>query len=58
VDRARAEGVQTSGARNGGAVAEFLTRPDDAPARNESDAAPPERMQPVDAGLLDSLTKR
>jgi ABC-2 type transport system ATP-binding protein len=52
VERAREEGVQTSGARSGGAVAEFLTRPDESPdASSDAEA-------PVDAGLLDSLTKR
>lgn len=58
VDRARSEGVQTSGARNGGAVPEFLARPDDAERRPGSDEAQADPMQPVDAGLLDSLTKR
>jgi ABC-2 type transport system ATP-binding protein len=57
VDQARAEGVQTSGARSGGAMAEFLTRaedPDAAPAGDVSGGP----TSPVDAGLLESLTKR
>lgn len=56
VDQARAEGVQTSGARSGGAVAEFLVRPE---SGDDHSAEPPsDGTAPVDAGLLDSLTKR
>ena len=50
VAQARAEGVRTSGAAAGGPVAEFLA-PDAAAAVREPAAG-------VDAGLLDSLTRR
>jgi ABC-2 type transport system ATP-binding protein len=56
VDQARAEGVQTSGARSGGAVAEFLARPES--GDDHSDEPAGDGTAPVDAGLLDSLTKR
>lgn len=51
VAQARAEGVRTSGAAAGGPVADFLAAGAGA-AGQESDAAG------VDAGLLDSLTRR
>ena len=53
VERARAEGVQTSGARSGGAVAGFLADDDPPAAANGADEA--HHASPVDTGLLDSL---
>ncbi|MFM8634002.1 MAG: ATP-binding cassette domain-containing protein [Planctomycetia bacterium] len=55
VEQARAEGVQTSGARSGGAVAEFLAQPEESPPSpsGQLDATPS-----VDTNLLDSLIKR
>jgi ABC-2 type transport system ATP-binding protein len=52
VDRARAEGVGTSGASSGGAVADFLAGPQPA-----ATAAGPTEA-PVDKQLLESLVKR
>jgi ABC-2 type transport system ATP-binding protein len=55
VEQARAEGVQTSGARSGGAVPEFLGRGSDSqPAVLAADAAAGGTAA-VDTGLLDSL---
>jgi ABC-2 type transport system ATP-binding protein len=51
VAQARAEGVRTSGAAAGGPVADFLAA--GAPAAGQEPEAPG-----VDAGLLDSLTRR
>lgn len=59
VEKARAEGVQTSGARSGGAVAEFLS--DETPSPAISPAEPPQApagSAPVDTGLIDSLVRR
>ena len=56
VERARAEGVQTSGARSGGAVAEFLARPEEA-AHAAAEPAVAD-VAAVDTALLDSLVKR
>ena len=60
VDRARAEGVRTSGASSGGGVADFL-----APANaqldvtgDDSSPGAKEPSHPVDSELLDSLLKR
>ena len=68
VERARAEGLQTSGARSGGPVADFLRGEPGSvataitagqavagPAGDAADTAPPAE---VDAGLIDSLTRR
>jgi ABC-2 type transport system ATP-binding protein len=52
VERARAEGLQTSGAGAGGPVADFL-RTDDAP-----DAPQPPSPAAVDTGLLEGLVRR
>jgi ABC-2 type transport system ATP-binding protein len=70
VERARVEGLQTSGARSGGRVADFL-RGDPATAASvatgpgaveeaEADTAAqgPAPAAGVDAGLIDSLTRR
>jgi hypothetical protein len=68
VERARAQGTETSGARSGGQVAEFL-RGDEAATRRDVPAvpaaagagvadAPGETAQPVDTGLIDSLINR
>jgi hypothetical protein len=52
VEQAKAEGVRTAGASAGGPVAEFL-------AEQQSPAtATPNEAGAVDAGLLDSLTRR
>jgi ABC-2 type transport system ATP-binding protein len=61
VERARAAGVETSGARSGGHVADFLR--DGAPqagqeGENQSAAATRGDDRPVDAGLIDSLVNR
>ena len=61
VERARAAGVETSGARSGGHVADFLR--DGAPpqaGRAEPPAATIEQRddRPVDTGLIDSLVNR
>jgi len=53
VARARAEGVRTSGAAAGGPVAGFL-----AADSGGNDAGTPTAAAGVDAGLLDSLTRR
>jgi len=65
VDKARAEGTDTSGARSGGHIPDFLrdvTRPDDATARRPEPDVPAGETQPpppkVDDGLIDSLVKR
>jgi ABC-2 type transport system ATP-binding protein len=50
VERAKAEGVRTAGASAGGPVADFLAEPQPPTAAAETGA--------VDAGLLDSLTRR
>jgi ABC-2 type transport system ATP-binding protein len=67
VERARAEGLETSGARSGGRVADFLrgapggaaaatvAEPVAAEPARAADPAPPAE---VDAGLIDSLTRR
>jgi ABC-2 type transport system ATP-binding protein len=58
VERARTEGVQTSGASNGAAVAEFLAGGDQpAGVAAETQPALPETST-VDSDLLDSLVKR
>jgi ABC-2 type transport system ATP-binding protein len=51
VEHARAEGVQTSGARSGGPVAEFLAHDADPPAGEAAHSQP-------DTGLIDSLIRR
>jgi ABC-2 type transport system ATP-binding protein len=58
VERARAEGVQTSGARSGGLVAEFLARAEGVAVEPPSVAAPEDTATTVDSDLLDSLVKR
>ncbi len=65
VDKARSEGTDTSGARSGGHIPDFLrdvTRPDDAIARQPEPDVPAGETQPappkVDDGLIDSLVKR
>jgi ABC-2 type transport system ATP-binding protein len=59
VERARTEGVQTSGASNGAAVAEFLARGQQQPAGDAAEALPaPQEASIVDSDLLDSLVKR
>ena len=58
VETARKEGVQTSGAANGGSVAEFLARPEPATIDGSETTATPEDAVAVDAELLDSLVKR
>jgi len=68
VERARAQGAETSGARSGGRVADFLrggeaaVHPEAAavPAAAEAGVvdAPGETAQPVDTGLIDSLINR
>jgi ABC-2 type transport system ATP-binding protein len=65
VDKARSEGTDTSGARSGGHIPDFLrdvTRPDDAIARRPEPDVPAGETQPappkVDDGLIDSLVKR
>ena len=68
VERARAQGTETSGARSGGQVADFL-RGDEAATRRDAPAvpaavgagvadAPVETARPVDTGLIDSLINR
>jgi ABC-2 type transport system ATP-binding protein len=71
VERARAEGAETSGARSGGRVAEFLRGGGDVPPADGRDepegvavgetSASGERAapgRPVDTGLIDSLVNR
>jgi ABC-2 type transport system ATP-binding protein len=58
VERARAEGVQTSGARSGGLVAEFLARAEGVAVEPPSVATPEDTATTVDSDLLDSLVKR
>jgi len=55
VERARAEGLQTSGARSGGAVAGFLAG--DEPATVAAVAGQDAAAVPVDTALLDSLVQ-
>jgi ABC-2 type transport system ATP-binding protein len=55
VERARVEGVQTSGASNGGRVAEFLGGADDHPADRTASGDPVGDATQVDKGLLDRL---
>lgn len=55
VERARAEGVQTSGASNGGRVAEFLGGADEHAAERTTAADPAAAAGQVDKGLLDRL---
>ncbi len=58
VERARAEGVDTSGARAGGAVPEFLLNgPEAAPAAEAGSASSPRDRSPppVDTALIESL---
>ena len=57
VEQARAEGIQTSGASSGGAVAEFLGGPGSA-MESTAVAANSDAGNVVDTGLLDSLVKR
>jgi ABC-2 type transport system ATP-binding protein len=59
VEKAKAEGVRTTGASSGGAVADFLaagSTPPGVAESNPASVAPPAGT--VDAGLLDSLTRR
>lgn len=58
VERARAEGVQTSGAGSGGAVAEFLARQEPTPGAAASTPTTVARPAAVDTDLLDTLVKR
>ncbi len=64
VEQARAEGVQTSGARSGGPVADFLRGSDDpGPSAGGGETAPgsPAASRPadgVDTGLIDTLMGR
>ncbi len=72
VERARLQGAETSGARSGGKVAEFLRGDEPPPYRPEAPAtavaaaadgtpASGDRVdpgRPVDTGLIDSLTNR
>jgi ABC-2 type transport system ATP-binding protein len=59
VEKARAEGVQTSGARSGGAVAEFLSEENPLPAISPAERPQsPAASAPVDTGLIDSLVRR
>ena len=62
VDRARAEGLDTSGARSGGAVAAFLrgAAPPTALQDSSSNGATPEQADagPVDDALIESLVQR
>ena len=59
VEKARAEGVQTSGARSGGAVAEFLSEENPSPAISPAERPQsPAASAPVDTGLIDSLVRR
>ncbi len=66
VERARAEGVQTSGAKAGGSVAEFLKGPeatDQAAVVGRDDttrpaSAPDSTSGGVDSNLIESLTRR
>jgi ABC-2 type transport system ATP-binding protein len=55
VEQARAEGVQTSGARSGGAVAEFLGGGGDGRPAEPSAEVSADAGATVDTGLLDSL---
>ena len=55
VEQARAEGVQTSGARSGGAVAEFLGHGSDSQPVAPATDGPVGGAEVVDTGLLDSL---
>jgi ABC-2 type transport system ATP-binding protein len=57
VEQARSEGVQTSGARNGAAVADFLARPEPAGSA-VAQTGDHDAIAPVDSGLIDSLVKR
>jgi ABC-2 type transport system ATP-binding protein len=57
VEKARAEGIQTSGARNGAAVADFLARQDTADSEIDQ-AGGEDPSTVVDSGLIDSLVKR
>ena len=56
VERARAEGAETSGARSGGRVAEFLRGEGEEPAAAAGESV--EAGRPVDTGLIDSLVNR
>lgn len=55
IERARADGLQTSGARNGGRLAEFLGAPAAAAPPATTDAAG-DSEKVVDSALLESLT--
>jgi len=55
VEQARAEGVQTSGARSGGAMPEFLGRGSDSQPAAPAADTPEGGAVAVDRGLLDSL---
>jgi len=67
VERARTEGLETSGARSGGRVADFLrgeggsvdtvAAASQATAEDDGNAGAPPPAE-VDAGLIDSLTRR
>ncbi len=55
VARARAEGVQTSGASNGGRVAEFLGGGEPTAAEDGAAGEPADDVEQFDRGLLDRL---
>jgi len=55
VEKARAEGVQTAGARSGGRVAEFLEKPTAGGGEPAIDRATPAASDAVDTELLGSL---
>lgn len=58
VERARAEGVQTAGASNGAAVADFLARSEQPEDGDSESGLVSEESPAVDSDLLDSLVKR
>jgi ABC-2 type transport system ATP-binding protein len=58
VETARRQGVQTSGAANGGAVAEFLARSEPVVTQESGATVTSDDPTAVDAELLDSLLKR
>ena len=55
VEKARAEGVQTAGARSGGRVAEFLEKPTAGSAEAAMESPPTAAADAVDTELLGSL---
>jgi hypothetical protein len=55
IEKARAEGVQTAGARSGGRVAEFLEKPTAGGAEAAMESPPTAAADVVDTELLGSL---